>query len=254
MIVRVMCLCLLAAPAALAQDAGAPAPTVVAPDPAALSRKLDRLFRSDTSRGRMRMHVKTPDFERTMELESWSAGMDKTLVRITSPRKEKGNATLKRGNEMWNYVPKIKRTIRIPPSMMMGSWMGSDLTNDDLMRESSWETDYSVQVAPAGPGEVALAYVPKPHAAVTWSKVVVVFDAATELPTRQEFYDEKGRLARRMDFDAVQTMGGRVFPTRMTLIPLLKKGRKTVIEYLDMQFDVKHPGGLFSITRLRRGR
>ena len=246
-----------------------PTATVVAPpaaqasaapvDPAArvlvLSRRLDRLYRAESSHGNMRMRVVTPNYERELTLEVWSRGMDDTLVRIKSPRKERGTATLKRGNEMWNYLPKIKRTIRIPASMMMGAWMGSDLTNDDLMRESSWEQDYDVALSPSpASGEVCLDYVPKPSAAVTWSKVRVCFDEATELPKAQLFFDEKGREARRITLDKVTEMGGRMLPARMTLVPLRKEGHQTVVEYEDMEFDVEHPANLFTLTRLRRSR
>ena len=104
------------------------------PTPQELSARLDDLYRSSSSHGRILMHVKTPDYERRLEMEVWSRGQDHTLVRIHSPRKERGVATLKKGKEMWNWLPKIKRTVRVPPSMMMSSWMGSDLTNDGLHR------------------------------------------------------------------------------------------------------------------------
>jgi outer membrane lipoprotein-sorting protein len=250
-VLRLVVLLLLASPAfALAQDAG-----VDPLDPLALSRHLDRLWRADSSEAKVTMKVVTPDYTRTLSLDVWSEGMEHTLIRITAPRKEAGVSTLKRGNEIWNYLPKIKKTIRIPPSMMMGSWMGSDLTNDDLVRESSWEDDYTVAKAPTAPdGQVCLDYTPKPDAAVTWSKVTTCFDKASRLPVTQSFVDEKGREARRMRFEDVKTIGGRTLPTRMIIEPQLEAGRRTEFTYDALEFGVKHPPNTFSITRLRRGR
>lgn len=219
-----------------------------------LTQKLDRLYRADSSHAKLSMQVVTPDFERTLRVEAWSEGLDKMLVRILSPKKEEGTATLRRGNEMWNHLPRIRKTIRIPPSMMMGSWMGSDFTNDDLLRATSWEQDYTAQIAADPPaGQVCLDYSPKPDAAVTWSRVRVCFDAQRELPVTQAWFDEKGREARRMTLDEVKAIGGRELPTRMTLVPLLEKGRRTVVTYESLAFDVKHDSTLFSETRLRRG-
>ncbi|MEJ2722432.1 MAG: outer membrane lipoprotein-sorting protein, partial [bacterium] len=98
---------------------------------------IDELYRSKSSYSEIEMHVVTPHWERTMAMNAWSSGMEKTFVRITAPQKDKGMATLRIGNEMWNYLPKINKIIKIPPSMMMSSWMGSDLTNDDIVKEYS---------------------------------------------------------------------------------------------------------------------
>ena len=118
------------------------------------------------------MDIATPHFGRSLEMEIWTLELDYTLVRITSPRKEEGVSSLKRGNEMWNYLPKIEKTIRVPPSLMMASWMGSDFTNDDVIRETSWEEDYEVAYGQdPEPGQFVLVYTPKEGAAVTWARV-----------------------------------------------------------------------------------
>jgi outer membrane lipoprotein-sorting protein len=158
---------------------------------------------------------------------------------------------------MWNYLPKIGKTIRIPPSMMMSSWMGSDLTNDDLVKETTWEEDYHVDlVEDPPPGQVGLVYVPKEGAAVTWSKVIAFLDAGTKLPTTQEYYDEKGRKVRLMEFKEVRDLGGRTIPARMVITPLSedKQGRQTELIYRELTFDQPLPESLFSLSTLRRGR
>jgi outer membrane lipoprotein-sorting protein len=217
---------------------------------------LDSLYRSDSSKGVMSMKVVTAHYTRTLKMEMVTRGQDDTLIRIVSPRKEKGVSTLKRGNEMWNYLPKIKKVIRIPASMMGGSWMGSDLTNDDLVRGSSYKNDYTTQHVPARPGEICLLHTPKENAAITWSKVHSCFDAGNQLPKRMEFYDEKDRKVRLLEYDEVKSLGGRLLPTRMTLTPLSEDnlGNKTVMSFEEMQFNVDVNATTFSEANLRRGR
>lgn len=224
----------------------------------ALSARLDALYRAKSSKGVMSMEIITPQYTRTLKMEVTTKGLKHTLIRIMEPRKERGISTLKKGDEMWNYLPKVKKEIRIPPSMMMGSWMGSDLTNDDLVRSSSWEQDYTASIEPQGTDTATLCvrYTPKPKAPVTWSKIIGCFDRKEQLPRSQDFYDEKARLVRQLRFDQVRELGGRRIPTRMTIIPYAqdKKGHQTSIQYEQMSFDVDIDEQVFSLSNLRRGR
>jgi len=220
----------------------------------ALSRELDELYRAGSSHGAMTMKVTTPHYNRTLSMEVWSLGMDHTLVRILSPSKEKGTSTLKRDTEMWNYLPKIEKLIRIPPSMMMGSWMGSDFTNDDLMRESTWSEDYQMTRGPDEEGLVVAVFEPKPEAPVTWQRVEVRFDKQSRLPVQQVYFDEKGRRARVMVFDEVKVIGGRRIPSRITLTPLLKEGYETQVVYTEMAFDIALDPSFFSKAQMKRER
>ena len=226
-----------------------------AADAKKLSRNLDELYRAKSSRNKMAMTVKTPHYTRKLVMTSLSRGMDDTLIRILKPRKERGVSTLKRGNEMWNFLPKIRKTIRVPPSMMMGSWMGSDLTNDDLVRATSWERDYTMDWDRPRPNNRCVKFVPKPKAPVTWSRVVACFRTSDDLPTVVEYFDEKNRKARSIKYSQVKTLGGRALPTRMEIIPHLgeRKGNLTTIEILDVQWNVPVKDSDFSQAALRRG-
>ncbi|MCB1163570.1 MAG: outer membrane lipoprotein-sorting protein [Candidatus Krumholzibacteriia bacterium] len=241
--------------ALLVAAAGAAGAEQARPDPAELSRELDQLYRADTSHGRMSMEVVTPNYTRDLDMEFWSRGLDYTLVRILAPLKEKGVSSLKRDTEMWNYLPKIDKTLRVPPSMMMGSWMGSDFTNDDLMRETSWEKDYSVAYGDAGADTLRLVYTPLPSAPVTWQRVLVSFDAASHLPLSVDYVDEKDRLARRLEYSNVTLLGGRRQPSVMTLTPLSddKRGHRTTVTYESLELDLPVPESTFSLQRLREG-
>ncbi len=223
----------------------------------ALSRKLDTMFRSKTTRAKMRMEIVTPNYERTLTMEMLTRGQDDALIRIQSPRKEKGISTLKKGNEMWNYLPKVKKVIRVPPSMMTSSWMGSDMTNDDLVQNSSWEDDYDVsQLKDVPTGEFCLQFTPHEDAPVTWSKVVACFDARYQLPKTQSFYDEKGTKVREIKMDKYKKVDDRLIPSRITITPLSKdkKGNKTTMIYESIAFDVDIDEAEFSLANLRRGK
>jgi outer membrane lipoprotein-sorting protein len=225
------------------------------PDVREISRILDELYRSKSSHGKIAMTVTTPHYTRTLEMEEWSRGLDDSLVRILSPSKERGTATLKRGNEMWNYLPKIRKTIRVPPSMMMASWMGSDFTNDDLMKETSWEKDYDVELMKSTPeGRIGVVYSPKPDAPVTWRRIEALLDASSRLPVSMAYYDDKDRRARLMTFHDIKALGGRRLPARIVLEPLLedKRGHKTELIYEEMRFDIALPKDLFTLTNLRQ--
>jgi len=225
------------------------------PDPVELSKKLDELYRADSSRATVSMEVTTPHYHRQISMNFWTQGDNLVLVRIESPKKEKGIATLKRDNEMWNHLPKIGKTIRIPPSMMSGSWMGSDFTNDDLVKESSWRKDYHVSYTNDAPkGQACLNFKAKEEAAVTWDRVRICLLKDSWLPVLEEFFDEKGKKVRVMAFSDLKKFGDQSLFSQLTLTSLTKKGHVTKLTYESMEFGVKHPKNLFTLTSLRKSR
>jgi outer membrane lipoprotein-sorting protein len=172
--------------------------------------------------------------------------MDKTFIRIKSPKKEKGVATLRIGNEMWNYLPKTHKVMKVPPSMMMGSWMGSDFTNDDLVRQSSMLEDYTYELlndAPANaPTDASgthlyIQLLPKEDTPIVWGKLIVAVREEGLVPVWQHFYDENGRLMRVMNFRDVKSFDGKTVPSVIEIMPQNKEGHKTVIQFLKAAFD-----------------
>ena len=148
------------------------------PDPKGLLRQVDELYRANTSIADIRMQIVNPNWERTLEMKVWSEGMEKTFIRILSPKKDRGVATLKLEDEMWNFFPKIDRSIKVPPSMMMSSWMGSDLTNDDLVKEASLADDYDV-ILESNDNHYVMTLVPHEETVTVWAKIVVTVDRET---------------------------------------------------------------------------
>lgn len=218
--------------------------------------KVDDLWRSTSSQGTMGMHVKTSHYTRTMRMDSWSKGKEKSLVRIISPLKEKDTVSLKSGNTMYTYLPKTDRTIRLTSSMMSGSWMGSHFTNDDLVKESRLSEDYEPEIIFEGERDglsvIEFALQPKPDAPVVWGKIVITVRASDQIPLLSLYYDEDMVLARTLTFDRIKEMGGRLVPTVLRMVPTDKPQEYTELVYEDLRFDIDIPDSFFSLMQLRR--
>lgn len=215
--------------------------------------RVDNLYQQENSHAVMTMEIVTPDFERSMTLESWSIGLDYSLVKVLEPKKEKGVATLKREDEMWNYLPKIRKVLKVPPSMMMGSWMGSDFTNDDLMREGSWVEEFDVSLTEED-GLYKLDLTAKPDTVTVWGNMQIEIDSETLLPVKQLYFDEDGTAMREMLFKDVKTFDGVSLPSVMELNPLNKPGNRTRVIYERMEFDVDISEDFFTLQNLKRSR
>ncbi len=229
----------------------------------AIITRLDDLFRSKSSIARVELTVTKPRQRRprVLTMRMWSLGQEKALIVIESPARERGVATLKVGNNLWNYLPRISRTIRIPASLMLGSWMGSDFTNDDLVKESSFRDDFDPQLVgrSADPAGWLVSLRAKPGVVGLWKHIEWVVNDTATLPVEARYFDRKGRLSRVMTFDEVRKFGERKIPAHMVLVPMdrdgqPKKGRRTEMRYLDMQFDAKVPDSKFSLSELERSR
>lgn len=217
---------------------------------------IDDLWRSTASAAKLQMVVKTRHYTRTMILEGWTKGKEKSLIRIISPLKEKGTVSLKDGGTMYTYLPKTDRVIRLTSGMMLGSWMGSHFTNDDLVKESRLSEDYEPVLKDEGlrDGEEVIEFelLPRPEAPVVWGKIVIVVRAADYLPLVSRYHDEDMVLARTLYFLDIREMGGRELPTLLHMVPADKPDEFTELTYLDIEFDVDIPDSLFSLMQLRR--
>ena len=225
-----------------------------APSVEGLLERFDEMFESSGTVARVEVVMIKPEKTRTMRLRMWGKGDDKALIVIDAPPRDAGMATLKVGNNLWNYLPKISRTIRVPPSMMMGSWMGSDLTNDDLVRESSYKDDYTSELVGRSedPPGWKVSLEARPDAVGLWNRVDIVFSYDDGLPSQAQFFDRKDRLSRTMRFEDVENMGGRRIPTLMIIVPEREEGRRTEFRYLNAEFDLELDEDMFSLSRLER--
>lgn len=233
--------------------------SIYAQDAKAIIRQAEEVRRGvETSQAEMTMTIVRPTWTRSMSMKSWSKGDDYALMLITAPARDAGTATLKRGSEVWNWAPRIERTIKLPRSMMSQSWMGSDFTNNDLVQEVSIIDDYDHRVLKDSTVEGRACWkielIPHEDAAIVWGKIYTWIDKADYLTLRSEFYDEDGYLINVMQSSNIRTMGGRTFATRMEMIPVEEEGHKTVMEYQSISFDEALNDDFFSVQNMKRVR
>ena len=227
-------------------------------DPYEIIDRVDQLYRGESSHGTSTMEVVTENWDRQMTMELWSLGNDFSLVRIQAPAREAGTATLKADRDIYNYLPKVDRTIKIPASMMGGAWMGSHFTNDDLVQESRLVDDYDIDLSFDGDRDGVVIWeftlIPKAEAAVVWGRIEYEVRQADYMPLGVRYYDEDGELARTMEFSDFVTLGGRTVPRLMMMRPADKPDEHTSMRYENLEFDVDLDESFFSLRTLQRRR
>ncbi len=227
-----------------------------AQDATEIIRQMDLKMQGNSSRSDMTMKIIRPSWTREVGIKGWTLGTDYSLILITAPARDKGAAFLKRNEEMWNWQPTIDRSIKLPPSMMMQSWMGSDFTNDDLVKQSSIVKDYSHQIV----GDTIIGdydcykieMIPKEDAPVVWGKILTYVSKEEYLQMLVKFFDEDDYLVNTMVMSEIRNMGGRTIPTRMEVIPAENPDQMTVIIYKDIEFDIGLDENFFSIQNMKR--
>ncbi|GLP95966.1 outer membrane lipoprotein-sorting protein [Paraferrimonas sedimenticola] len=229
---------------------------VLAQDASEIVRQSDAQMRGASSGyTEATMKITRPEWTRSMSMKSWNKGLDLSLVLITAPAKDKGSASLKRKKEMWNWIPGIERVIKIAPSMLGQSWMGSDFTNDDLINQSSIVVDYQhslvEEVEFDGDATWVIDAVANPDAPVVWSKVRLWISKSTYIQRKIEYYDEFDELVNTMSTYDIQDLGGRQMATRMEMIPADKPNQKTELITHQAQFDFEIDDNFFSQSQMK---
>lgn len=220
---------------------------------------VETLLRGKNNHAVYTMQVRTPEWERELRLEAWDdRSNQRALIKILAPSKDRDTRYLKIEYKLWMYLPKLERILKIPPSMMMQSWMGSDFNNDDLVKESSIVQDYEHKIA----GEKTLANIvacqieltPKPHAPVVWGKILYWISKDGLLPLREQFFDERGKLIKELLFSEFKVMDGRKIPTLYTMTSKTKPGHKTLLIIEKIKYNQDIDERLFSMRNLKRTR
>ncbi|MCX8056300.1 MAG: outer membrane lipoprotein-sorting protein [Ignavibacteria bacterium] len=229
-----------------------------AQNPVDIVKRAQDLLYAKSSYVEMTMTIIKPNWQRKLGMKVWALEPDYAMIFITEPARDKGTVTLKRKNEIWNYLPTVQKIIKIPPSMMNQSWMGSDFTNDDLVRSSSYVDDYTHKLLSeekfSGYDCYKIESIPKPNAGIVWSKVVSFISKNSYMQLKSEFYDENGKLIKIFVGSEIKNMSGKTIPTKWEMIPLDKEGSKTVIEYQKIEWNIKIDESFFSqqnMTRLK---
>ena len=224
--------------------------------PQEIVKRSDDLMRGDTQEGKYSMTITTPNWERRLELYVYSKGRDKMFIRILSPSKEKDTTTLRVQNEMWNYLPSVERTIKIPPSMMLQPWMGSDFANDDLVKESSVVYDYTHKIISEentdGQDVYCIELTPKPGSAVVWYKRIMRINKKDFTPVRDEFYGKGDKLIKTLNYSKCKKISDRSIPAYWEMTSEAKQGHTTTIEIDDkVVYNKPIDDSVFSLQNLR---
>jgi outer membrane lipoprotein-sorting protein len=218
----------------------------------------EKMQGEETSQSTMTMTIVRPTWQREVTFMSWTKGRDYSLALVTAPAKESGQTFLKRETEMWNWNPTINRLIKLPPSMMSQGWMGSDFSNDDLLKESSIVVDYTHTII--GKEEIdgwdcyKIEMIPLEDAAVVWGKIFKWIAKEEFLQMKTEYYDEDDYLIKTELAYDMKTMGGRLIPSKFELIPEEEEGHKTVVVMDDITFNEPIPDSFFSQQNMKRVR
>jgi len=215
-------------------------------------RKVDHNMRGKSVYMRLKMQIKTPHHQRNMEMDTWSKGKDRSFVKVLAPPREKGITFLSLHGQMWQYIPRIERTIKIPPSMMLQNWMGSDITNDDVVRQSSIVDDYTPKLLNRQGAIVTIQLTPKPHAAVVWGKIVSRIDTTHYTGIEDRFYDDDGKEVRTFHYSRVKKFGRYYIPTVWVVKPLDKPGHRTTLIVEEARFDIPMSEQYFTKSALKR--
>lgn len=229
---------------------------IFAQDAKSIVKKADEKAKGNTSIALISIQTIRPNWKREMTVKAWTKGNDLTMILVLTPAKEKGVVFLKKKKEVWNWVPSIERNIKMPPSMMNQSWMGTDFTNDDLVKEASILEDYNhtflEDVEIEGRDCYKIQLIPKPKSAVVWGKVILCIDKKDYMMLHAEYFDEDGKLINTMHCSDVKMLGGRLLPAKMEMIPADKKGNKIILTYKSLVFDTLIADQFFSTQNITK--
>lgn len=228
---------------------------LAAQDATEIIKRADQQMRGESSYGEMTMRIVRPEWTREISMKSWSKGNEYALILVTAPARDRGVAYLKRGTEIWNWQPSIDRVVKLPPSMMSQSWMGSDFTNDDLVRESSIVKDYHHKLI----GDTTILNRPcyiiemttKEDAAIVWGKVITYIDKQDYLQLKNRFFDEDGFLVNIMTGQKVEKMDDRMVVTVLQMVPADEPGQMTEIIYNKLDFNIPVETSFFSLQNMK---
>jgi outer membrane lipoprotein-sorting protein len=217
-------------------------------------KRVEDNLNGETAAMKFAMSIKTKRGERTMKMDSYSVGSDLMFIKVTYPKKDKGITFLKVDKSMWQYVPRIEKIIKIPASMMLQSWMGSDFSNGDLVKESSLSKDYTHKLIRESDTEFELELTPLTDAPVVWGRITMTVTKEFFLPALVQYFDEDNILVRILHYNEVRNFNGRYYPSLWVMEPQLaeKKGRSTVIEVYEAEFDQPVNDSYFTKRGLKR--
>lgn len=219
--------------------------------PSEIIKKSEDNFRGNSQEGRLSMKIINSNGERNIRFDFWSKNRIKTLIKILEPVKEVGSGNLRIELNLWRYLSNVDRVIKVPPSMMLQSWMGSDFSYDDLVQTSSLFTDYTHNVIKEDKDQVVIECIPKPTAPVVWGKIVETILWKGFVTIKRDFVNEKGDAVKSMTGEDIRNINGHTIPHLLTMVNLKKKDSKTILKYEKLKFDTVTSDDFFTQKKLK---
>jgi outer membrane lipoprotein-sorting protein len=227
------------------------------PDPRTVVEGAVDHLRGRTSRAEVDMTIHRPDWERSMTIKAWTERQEESIFWITKPPKDRGNGTLKKGDEMWVFNPKVNRVIKLPPSMMSQSWQGSDFSNNDLAKSDNIIDQYTHEIIGTETHEGKTVYhirsLPKPGAPVVWGMQELKIREDHVLLS-QAFFDEERELVKALTMEELAMLGGRIYPVVWRMARADAEGEYTLLDYRSLEFGVEVSERMFTVSSLRNPR
>jgi outer membrane lipoprotein-sorting protein len=230
--------------------------SVIAQNAKEIIKKADDKMQGNSNICQISMTIVRPTYTRTVEFKNWSLGRDYFMTLITAPAKDKGQVFMKSNTDLWNFMPSINRMIKLPPSMMSQGWMGSDYTNDDLVKQTSIVNDYDQTVL--GNEMIAerncykIEMIPHSNANVIWSKVITWIDKEKLHFLKSEYFDEEGYLVRTERSTIVKVFDNREIPSIIEIFSAEESENKTILEFISIDFDVDIQENFFTQQNMKK--
>ena len=211
------------------------------PNALAILKKVEQKLVSSTMYAELEITIQRPRWTKKMALHTWSKGKNFAAAYISSPEKDKGTIYMKNGNNVYNYLPKIRKTIKLPATMLNQSWMGTDLSADDLVKLTKLAKDYHAKVIGSQmvSGRVChvIELLPKPEANVLWGKLVLYIDKIEYIQLKTVFYDEDLSAVNTRIGSQLKMFDGRKLASKLVMIPTHKSGHQTTVVYSKIIFN-----------------
>lgn len=168
---------------------------------------------------------------RTYVFKTAKQGADKLRLSFEEPKTLSGHEILRIGDDLWRYVPSLKRSMRIASrdDFEAGDFRNADVLRVDLAHdykvtgmtedETRWILDLGAATKQAG-----------------YDRVVYTVRKTDYMPLQQAFYASSGKLLRSLTFSDPTSFGKHTRPSKVTMVNELAKGQST--EMTLQRFDV----------------
>ena len=185
---------------------------------------------------------------------------EKVLMFFNSPRDVAGTGYLSfsyddesKDDDIWLYLPAMKRVRRITGSGKNDSFMGTDFTYEDMGSRSLSKDDFSLRGEEAVDGEPCWVVEARPKdSRDPWGRRVIRVRKDANIFAAVDYYDRQDRLLKTLRMSSLHQVDGIWTAQRMEMTNVQDR-HSTVIDISDIRFNVPLDDSLFTVPNLERG-